>query len=128
MKNKVSISSKIFFSVLRRIIKFLIIFSIVIVVLGVTINTRVFLNSWSLLNDPANYIPSNSSIFTFEPTKIDSGSGGYWRYGEDYKNYYYFSVDEKKTYFYTPKDMDCLGFDKFNYLTWCKYKKVSNVR
>ena len=92
---------------------------LIAVLLLCVVSSRVFSNVWLLLTDSANFIPDNSNIFTFEPTQIDSGSGGYWRYGEDHRNYYYFSEQVRDTYFYTPKEKPCAGLDCFDYLTWC---------
>ncbi|MBV7433815.1 hypothetical protein KRX19_02155 [Cardiobacteriaceae bacterium TAE3-ERU3] len=92
----------------------------ILLLLSGAVGSRVFSNMWLLLTDSTNYIPGNSSIFTFEPTQIDSGSGGYWRYGEDHRNYYYFSEQAADTYLYTPKDKACAGLNRFDYLTWCE--------
>ncbi|MDY6484698.1 hypothetical protein [Acinetobacter faecalis] len=43
------------------------------------------------MTDSSNYIPEYSNIFTLKITQVDEGSGGYWRYAQDHKNYYYFS-------------------------------------
>ena len=96
----------------------------VILLLLLSVSSPVLSNAWLLLTDSANYIPANSNIFTFEPTQIDSGSGSYWRYGEDHSNYYYFSEQARDTYFYTPKDKPCVGFDRLDYLTWCEVVEV----
>ncbi|MCW9734045.1 hypothetical protein ACLSZN_10460 [Avibacterium avium] len=102
--------------------KFLICIALVIVLVFYNFS----LNLYSLLIDPENFIPRKSNIFTFHPTSIDSGSGGFWLYGEDFTNYYYFNWNENKSYFFTPKNNKCQNFDKFNYRTWCELKKEYN--
>ncbi len=84
------------------------------------INTRFFTNSWGLITNSSNYIPKDSNVFIFIPTKIDSGSGEYWRYGKDYKNYYYFSEKEENIYYMIAKKSDCQDLNSLDYLTWCK--------
>ena len=81
--------------------KIAILFVILLSLLIIITNTRIFNNLWMLLTDASNYIPDPSSVFTFQPTRIDNGSGGYWRYGEDNNNYYYFSVKEENVYICT---------------------------
>lgn len=77
-----------------------------------------------LLGEGDGYIPNISNIFTFNLNSIEEGSGGYWRYGEDNKNYYFFSETEKYTYFYINKNNDCNEFDKLNIKTWCSAIKI----
>ncbi|MBN6077512.1 hypothetical protein HYE59_08215 [Aggregatibacter actinomycetemcomitans] len=81
--------------------------------------TNVISNTWRLLTDQDNYIPKESNILFFKPIKIDSGSGGYWEYGEDYNNYYYYSLYEENVYFYIKKNNDCDNFNKIDFKTWC---------
>ncbi|KYQ84065.1 hypothetical protein AWW72_10855 [Acinetobacter sp. NRRL B-65365] len=106
-------SSKIFF------------YLILAVILGIGLFTYTFSNLWLLATDQTNYIPKESNIFFFHPTKIDEGSGGYWRYGEDLKNYYYFSEIEENTYFILDKKSQCRNLDKTDYLTWCRPLKAT---
>ncbi|MBN6710752.1 hypothetical protein JFL47_13480 [Haemophilus haemoglobinophilus] len=97
-----------------------IIFFIIFIIL---FKNMVFL-SISLAFDPNNYIPSKSNIFFFEPIDIDSGSGGYWLYGEDLYNYYYFIWAGDKGYLYIAKSNNCKGFNKLDFNTWCSAIKV----
>ena len=80
--------------------------------------------SISLAFDQNNYIPSKSNMLFFEPIDIDSGSGGYWLYGEDLYNYYYFIWEGDKEYLYIAKSNNCTGFNKLNFNTWCSAIKV----
>ena len=89
-------------------------------------------NSLSFLTERGFFIPRESSIFCFEVTEWNAGSGEWWLYGEDDKYYYglssYNDCDSiLKIYnFYT--DFDCYfklkkgdepeNFDKFNKDTW----------
>lgn len=95
------------------------------VFLVLLIFTNFFSNSWMLITDQSNYLPIESNIFIFKPTCIDEGSGGYWRYAQDAKNYYYFSDKEAKTYFQVTLRNNCEKFDKLDVRTWCDIKKIS---
>ncbi|MBN6074015.1 hypothetical protein HYE60_02280 [Aggregatibacter actinomycetemcomitans] len=88
--------------------------------------TSVVSNTWGLLVDQNNYIPRESNILFFKPIKIDSGSGGYWRYGEDHHNYYHYSLHEENVYYYVNKDNNCSNFDKTDFKTWCNPTKRIN--
>lgn len=83
--------------------------------------------SVSLAFDPNNYIPSKSNMLFFSPIYIDSGSGGYWLYGEDLHNYYYFLWEGYKEYLYIPKSNDCKGFNRLDVTTWCSAIKVQQT-
>jgi hypothetical protein len=79
-------------------------------------------NTWALLTDGNDYfIPRKSSLLTFTPTIMNPGSGGWWIYGEDGFNYYWFADGEGKNYIYSPKHQagKCRGFDAVDYTTWC---------
>lgn len=80
--------------------------------------------SISLAFDSNNYIPSKSNIFFFSPIEIDSGSGGYWLYGEDLYNYYYFIWNGNKEYLYMEKDNKCPNFNELDFETWCSPIKI----
>jgi len=47
--------------------------------------TSVLGNLFSILTENEYTIPKESSILTFEATKMNEGSGGWWLYGEDNK-------------------------------------------
>ncbi len=68
----------------KRYIIFL--FLAIVVIVGIT--TPLFSNAWGVLTDKGYCIPKESSIFTFEATKMNEGSGDYWLYGEDSQYYY----------------------------------------
>ena len=97
----------------------------VLVFLMISISTNFFSNIWMLITDNSNYIPSESNILSFTPIQIDEGSGGYWRYGEDRKKYYYFSLDERHVYFSIKKENHCPNFSKTDFVTWCEKNKFS---
>ncbi len=95
-------------------------------VLGLSLFSYVFSNIWQLATDQTNYIPEESNIFSFHPTKIDEGSGGYWLYGEDSKYYYYFSETEENTYYTFDKSILCPNIDKIDFRTWCETIRIIN--
>jgi hypothetical protein len=70
---------------------------------------------------PYHFIPNESFLFSFNPTVTDSGSGEYWVYGEDSRNYYYFILDN---YLLMPKKNKCNNADPADYRTWCEAKEV----
>ncbi len=103
---------------------------LIIVILGIvfTIVTStikpvglLFSNKLSLLHRNGYFIPSESSVYTFQETKMDNGSGGYWLYAED-ENYYYSLVteDENQPYGIISREAadSIVWFDKTNYKTW----------
>jgi hypothetical protein len=81
--------------------------------------TPVFSNALMLLMDRENFIPAQSSIWTFEPYEINQGSSSYWLYGEDWFNYYYFAYTPETPYRLIAKGNQCAGFDKRDVRTWC---------
>lgn len=78
-------------------------------------------NLWCLLIDPVYMIPMESSIFVFEPTVMNPGSGDWWIYGEDGNNFYYFTGEYSSPYVVYPKKLaaQCTGFQPANHDTWC---------
>lgn len=82
--------------------------------------TSVFGNIWLLLTENGYEIPKESSIFTFEATKMNDGSGGWWIYGEDNEKYYALSTDSINSILFIDKlqSKKIENFDKFNYETW----------
>ncbi len=79
-------------------------------------------NLWSLAIEPVYIIPRESSVFTFQATVMNPGSGDWWIYGKDANNYYHFlgqtNVKYIKISIQTAKD--CKDFNPSNYTTWCK--------
>lgn len=76
-------------------------------------------NGYSIIIDPMYIIPKESSIFMFEATKMNEGSGDWWLYGED-DNYYYalnLETDSPK-YFILKKKKKEKKINKFDYKTW----------
>lgn len=78
-----------------------------------------FSNALMLLMDRANFIPTESSIWVFEPYEINQGSSSYWLYGEDRVNYYHFAYTPENAYRVIGKNNQCVGFDKRDVRTWC---------
>lgn len=85
--------------------------------------SQFFSNVWMLMTDSSNYIPEDSNILTLKITQVDEGSGGYWRYAQDHKNYYYFSEKEVNTYYQIALNHHCENFNKLDVQTWCEVKK-----
>ncbi|MEB0225336.1 hypothetical protein [Pseudomonas sp. 10S4] len=81
--------------------------------------TPAFSNALMLLTDRVNFIPRESSIWTFEPYEINQGSSNYWLYGEDAHRYYYFVYTPDEPYRSIAKRNQCAGFDKRDVRTWC---------
>jgi len=92
---------------------------LMVAVLGLGVLTPVLSNSLLLLMDRTNFIPAESSIWTFEPTLINQGSSSYWLYGEDQQYYFYFSYAQDQPYRLIAKANRCPGFDKHEVQTWC---------
>lgn len=94
---------------------------IALVLLGLLLGavTPVLSNSLLLLMERSNFIPAESSIWTFEPTLINQGSASYWLYGEDRQYYFYFSYAKDQPYRLIAKNNPCPGFDRHDVGTWC---------
>lgn len=73
-------------------------------------------NALMLLMDRANFIPAESSIWTFEPYEINQGSSSYWLHGD---TSYYFAYTSENAYRVIAKSNQCAGFDKRDVRTWC---------
>ena len=84
--------------------------------------TPVLGNLFSILTENEYIIPKESSIFTFEATKMNEGSGGWWMYGEDNKKYYALSMNSINKIISIDKGQSqkIKNFDKLNYKTWEK--------
>lgn len=81
--------------------------------------TPVLSNAFMLLMDRVNFVPRESSIWTFEPYEINQGSSNNWLYGEDAHRYYYFTYTPDEPYRSIAKRNQCAGFDKRDVRTWC---------
>ena len=78
-------------------------------------------NLWSLLTARGYLIPTSSSVFTFEPTRMNQGSGEWWLYGEDGAFYYHFTGLEENPVMKISREnaSRCSGFDAQNVASWC---------
>lgn len=83
--------------------------------------SNALLNCWMLLIEPNYIIPKESNIFQFEVNQMNEGSGDWWIYGQDNKNYYFFYGLELLPYITFSKNdaRACSDFDKLNINTWC---------
>lgn len=82
--------------------------------------TPVLENGWHLLTGRGYEIPDDSSVFSFRPTVMNSGSGEWWLYGEDNTDYYYLDSSTKIS-----KEASelCQGFKADDHTTWCRTVK-----
>ena len=83
--------------------------------------SNALLNCWMLLIEPNYIIPKESNIFQFDVNQMNEGSGDWWIYGQDNKNYYYYIGHDSLPYitFSNGAAQICSGFDKLNVNTWC---------
>ncbi len=83
--------------------------------------THFLLNSFLLLAEPVYIIPAESSIFSFNMTEQNPGSGDWWLYGEDAGHYYAYIGSAEVEYHAFPREKVnlCPGFDSRNSSTWC---------
>ena len=98
---------------------------ITLIVLNVLLFSNAFSNSLMLLMDRVNFLPAETSIFTFNPYVINEGSSAYWIYGEDGNNYYHFTYEEGREYLLMSKDQFCPGFKEDDVMTWCDARAKS---
>ncbi|KUI43468.1 hypothetical protein AU197_22210 [Mycobacterium sp. IS-1590] len=79
-------------------------------------------NAWSAATEPAYVIPAESSMWRFTPTQMNEGSGDWWVYGQDDRNYYYFTGSGEPPYLVMPKveATACAGFESTDHRTWCR--------
>ncbi|MDT9581148.1 hypothetical protein [Stenotrophomonas indicatrix] len=105
-------------SALRRTLG---IFATVLIVgtTAICLTTPLASNAAMLLMDRSNFIPAQSSIFSFEPYVINEGSSNYWLYGQDRNYYYHFTYRADAPYLYITRKNACAGFDRADVRTWC---------
>lgn len=107
---------------MKRPRRWLLIGSITTATVGVIVlvlTTPLVSNATLLLMERSNFIPAESSIFTFEPYAIKQGSSNYWLYGKDRTYYYHFTYEDDAPYVYIPQDNRCPGFHRQDARTWC---------
>ena len=116
---------------MTKLSKFLLLFvPLCLVVLLATLSNCIS-NFWMILKDPNYIIPKESNIFQFEVNQMNEGSGDWWIYGQDNKNYYFFYGLESLPYITFSKNdaRACSDFDKLNINTWCgKFAEQIKVR
>jgi hypothetical protein len=59
-------------------------------------------NVWLLLTENAYFVPKESSIWSFEATVLNQGSGNWWVCGEDSRYFYVMRADSG--YFFMAKN------------------------
>lgn len=84
--------------------------------------TPLMTNTWFLMTEPAYVIPQESSIWRFTPTEMNEGSGDWWTYGMDDRNFYHFIGSGEAPYIALTKSdaAACGGFDGTDVRTWCR--------
>lgn len=97
---------------------FLLIFGLLIAFKGRFISNKIL-----LVTNSGYYIPKESSIHTFKQLQVNEGSGEYWIYGEDDKNYYYAGegvegVGEVYVLISKEQTQNCPDFKVLDYGTW----------
>lgn len=94
---------------------------VLIAFLSTGIFTELFSNSWFVITGRGYFIPAESNILSFRPTKWNEGSGEWWLYGEDTKYYYGLNTDEGAAKYYKiPKTDTGENFSKYDYTSWKK--------
>ena len=77
-------------------------------------------NLWSMITEPAYFIPTESSAFTFRALEKNPGSGDWWVYGADGTNFY--ALDDSKCSGYRFISFDDASklpdFDALDASTW----------
>lgn len=76
-------------------------------------------NAWYLLVGNGFVIPSESSILTFEVTKMNEGSGEWWLYGQDKLFHYHFIGENGRSYIKIVRTNTCKNFNPQDSETWC---------
>lgn len=115
----------------RKWIKILLLLAPLCLVVLLATLSNCLSNFWMILKDPNNIIPKESNIFQFEVNQMNEGSGDWWIYGQDNKNYYFFYGLESLPYITFSKNdaRACSDFDKLNINTWCgKFAEQIKVR
>jgi hypothetical protein len=105
----------------KKILKSLIIVPVLIFILYGIFATETLGNVWGLLSGRGYFIPNESSVFTFQVTKMNEGSGEWWLYGED-AHFYYAVPDQGKLKYMKisrKESVACKNFDKWSYSSWC---------
>lgn len=103
--------------------------SIFLIVGLVLILNTFLLNIFGMIIDRGYFIPKESSAFSFRCLMMNGGSGEWWVYGEDKRNYYFNGDHEYKTgYVVFPKSEIslCKGFNAQDYSTWCSAYKINS--
>lgn len=84
--------------------------------------TNFFGNVFCLIANRGYYIPKDSDIFTFKATEMNEGSGEWWTYGRDWRNFYY---NRGNSYLKIERWEVCSGFSRHDFTSWCGAEVVS---
>ncbi|SHN57606.1 hypothetical protein [Desulfovibrio litoralis] len=97
----------------RRILKW----GLIVAILYILGFTNLINNFAFYIMDPEYIVPKESSFISFRVTIMNPGSGDWWIYGEDKKNYYYYYG--LGNYAAISRENTCPNFKKLDYRTWC---------
>jgi hypothetical protein len=105
----------------RGLILLIVVMVLIAGVMGVGAFTSFFGNVWFLATGEGYVIPARSSIFTFQAMVMNDGSGDWWLYGEDGRNFYRYTGESPYPYVTYSKTRagSCPGFDPHDGKTWC---------
>lgn len=101
-------------------------FSIVFIALGFIYSASplsILRNCYSLAANRGYFIPTESNIWIFKSIKDNEGSGEYWLFGEDLKNYYKYSENQEFGHYHwisKENTSKCMSFNSLDPKTWCK--------
>jgi len=89
-------------------------------VLVLLLAPRALGNAWGLLTGRGYMVPAESSVFTFDATVMNPGSGEWWLYGEDGRYFYHFTGEGKVPYLKVERSAAarCPGFAPHDAATW----------
>ena len=106
----------------------IVLISLVVVAIALSAFTPFSMNCWLVATGRGFEIPDGSSLFRFRVTKMNTGSGEWWLYGEDRDFFYVASEFEGVRYHAFPRARteDCPGFERLDFTTWCPAITISN--
>jgi len=80
---------------------------------------RLFMsNLYSVWTEPGYFIPSESNMFEFTVTRMNSGSGDWWVFAKDKTYYYALNNGSDRVYYSLKIENAPADFDLFDYSTW----------
>lgn len=94
----------------------------VLIAIGLAVGSALGANLWRMLTDSDYRVPEQASLWSFKPTVMNPGSGGWWLYGEDGHHYFHYGGDGAHPYRIITRQAAraCKGFDARQVQTWCR--------